>query len=74
MILELTEKEQTVLLGLLEDISQAEDVNNVFPVQDRIALISIIQKLGGTYFGKIEIAKYRLSSIYGRMVSEDNNG
>jgi len=51
MILELTEKEQIMLLGLLEDISQAEDINEVFPIQQRIALKSIIQKLGGTYFG-----------------------
>jgi hypothetical protein len=51
MILELTENEQITLLGLLEDISQAEDVNEVFPIQSRIAITSIIQKLGGTYFG-----------------------
>ena len=51
MILELTEKEQITLLGLLEDISQAEDINEAFPIQERIAIKSIIQKLGGTYFG-----------------------
>ena len=51
MILELTENEQITLLGLLEDISQAADINEVFPIQQRIALKSIIQKLGGTYFG-----------------------
>lgn len=51
MILELTENEQLTLLGLLEDISQAEDINEVFPIQARIAIKSIIQKLGGTYFG-----------------------
>jgi len=53
MILELTENEQITLLGLLEDISQAEDINEVFMIQQRIALKSIIQKLGGTYFGVI---------------------
>lgn len=53
MILELTENEQITLLGLLEDISQAEDINEVFPIQSRIAIKSIIQKLGGTYFGEM---------------------
>lgn len=53
MILELTENEQITLIGLLEDISQADDVNEVFPIQTRIAIKSIIQKLGGTYFGKL---------------------
>ena len=53
MILELTENEQITLLGLLEDISQVEDINEVFPIQARIAIKSIIQKLGGTYFGKL---------------------
>lgn len=51
MILELTEKEQITLLGLLEDIAQAEEVNDAFPIQQRIAIKSIIQKLGGTFFG-----------------------
>ena len=65
MILKLTDNEQILLLGLLEDISQEEDVNEVLPVQSRILIISIIQKLGGTYFGKIKILKSRLSSMYG---------
>ncbi len=51
MILELTENEQITLLGLLEDIAQADEVNEVFLIQQRIAITSIIQKLGGTYFG-----------------------
>lgn len=51
MILELTEIEQIVLLGLLEDISQEDDVNEVYSIQARIAIKGIIQKLGGTYFG-----------------------
>ena len=68
MIIELTKNEQIMLLGLLEDIAQAENINTAFPIQARIEIISIIQKLGGTYFGKIEITKIRkdiLSSIYG---------
>lgn len=72
MILELTEKEQITLLGILEDIVQAEDVNEVFPISERIAIKSIIQKLGGTYFGKIEIIKIILSSMYGIQEESDN--
>ena len=53
MILTLTAEECSILLGLLEDISQAEDIHDVLPVQYRIAIKSIIQKLGGTYFGKL---------------------
>ena len=53
MILILTEEEYSILLGLLEDIAQAEDVHDALPVQYRIAVKSIIQKLGGTYFGKL---------------------
>lgn len=51
MILELTENEQITLIGLLEDISQEDDVNEAYPIQTRIAIKSIIQKLGGTFFG-----------------------
>lgn len=72
MILKLTDNEQIFLLGLLEDIAQAEDVNKVLSVQSRILIISIIQKLGGTYFGKIKILKSRLSSMYGIMEGSDN--
>ena len=53
MILELTEKEQIVLIGLLEDKSQEDDIRDAYPVQDRIAIKSIIRKLGGTYFGNM---------------------
>ena len=53
MILELTEHEQVILLGILEDLSQEEDVKDAFTVQDRIAIKTIISKLGGTYFGKL---------------------
>lgn len=55
MILELTENEQTTLIGLLEDIAQAEEVNEVFTIQQRIAILSIIYKLGGTFFGRMEV-------------------
>ena len=51
MILELTGIEQIVLLGLLEDISQWDNVNEVYSIQARNAIKDIIQKLGGTYFG-----------------------
>ena len=51
MVLELTEIEKTVLLGLLEDLSQENDVNEAYSIQARIAIKDIIQKLGGTYFG-----------------------
>lgn len=54
MIIELTKNEQIMLLGLLEDIAQAEDINEVFLIQARIILKSIIQKLGGSYFGNLE--------------------
>jgi len=47
----LTAEEWSILLGLLEDISQEDDVNEVYPIQTRIAIKDIIQKLGGTYFG-----------------------
>lgn len=57
MLLILTAEEYSILLGLLEDISQAEDILDAPPVQYRMALKSIIQKLGGTYFGKLEKAE-----------------
>lgn len=51
MLLILTAEEYSILLGLLEDISQEDDVNEAYPIQTRIAIKDIIQKLGGTYFG-----------------------
>ena len=51
MILMLTAEEWSILLGLLEDAAQSDDVNEVYPIQTRIAIKGIIQKLGGTYFG-----------------------
>ncbi len=63
MIIELTENEQITLLGLLEDIAKEDAVNNAFSIKQSIALSSIIQKLGGTYFGKL--TKVQLSSMYG---------
>lgn len=53
MILMLTAQEWSILLGLLEDISQEDDINEVFPIETRIAIKSIIQKLGGTFFGNL---------------------
>ena len=53
MILMLTADEWSTLLGILEDIVQADDIHDAFPIQSRIAIESIIQKLGGTYFGKL---------------------
>ena len=53
MILELTEKEQVLLLGLLEDKAQEDDIRDSYPIPDRITIKSIIQKLGGTYFGNL---------------------
>lgn len=53
MVLVLTAEEYSVLLGLLEDIAQEEDVQEAFSIQSRTAIKSIIQKLGGTYFGHL---------------------
>ena len=53
MILMLTAEECSILLGLLEDISQANDIQDALPIRYRTALKSIIQELGGTYFGKL---------------------
>ena len=53
MILTLTAEEHSILLGLLEDISQANDIQDALPILYSMVLKSIIQKLGGTYFGKL---------------------
>ena len=71
MIIELTKNEKIILLGLLEDIAQAEDVNKVFPIDQRFAIVSIIQKLGGSFFGKL-ITKDQLFSMYGIQEGSDN--
>lgn len=42
-----------LLLGILEDLSQEDDVNDAFTIQERIVIKAIIRKLGGTYFGKL---------------------
>lgn len=73
MIIELTVYEQITLLGILEDIANVEDVNALLDIRTMIAIKSIIQKLGGSYFGKIEIPEIRkniLSSFYG--IQEDS--
>lgn len=53
MLLILTAEEYSILLGLLEDIAQEDDVNEAYPIQTRIVIKDVIQKLGGTYFGKM---------------------
>lgn len=53
MILTLTEEECLILLGLLEDLCQENDIQEALSIRYRTALKSIIQKLGGTYFGKL---------------------
>ena len=53
MTLYLTEDEQTVLLGILEDLSQEEDIYDFCCEKSRKAIKEIIVKLGGTYFGKL---------------------
>lgn len=53
MILTLTAEEYSILLGLLEDICQENDIQEALSIRYRAALKSIIQKLGGTYFGKL---------------------
>ena len=54
MILELTENEQISLLGVLEDLSQEDGIEEWIQFETRIAVVSIIKKLGGTYFGKLD--------------------
>ncbi len=53
MILELSEREKNLLLGLLEDLSQEDDITDVFTFEERLIIKSIIIKLGGSYFGKL---------------------
>lgn len=53
MVIILTAEEYSILLGLLEDISQEDDVNEVYSNQTRIVIKDIIQKLGGSYFGRL---------------------
>lgn len=53
MILELSEREKILLLGLLEDLSQEDDIMDVFTYEERLSIKSIIIKLGGSYFGKL---------------------
>ena len=53
MLLLLTADEYSVLLGLLEDTTQADDIEDAYSVKDRMIIKSIIKKLGGTYFGNL---------------------
>jgi len=56
-LVQLTLTESMILLGLLEDIAQEDDVNEAYPIQTRIVIKDVIQKLGGTYFGKMVTCK-----------------
>jgi len=53
MVLELTESEQISLLGVLEDLSQEDGIEEWMQFETRIAIKEIIRKLGGTYFGHL---------------------
>ena len=48
----LTNDEKAILLGLLEDMSDEEDIEQQ-PVDIKATIVSVIRKLGGTYFGKL---------------------
>lgn len=49
----LTNDERAILLGLLEDIAQTEDIEQQ-PIDIKETIVSVIGKLGGTYFGKLD--------------------
>ncbi len=46
----LTNDEKAILLGLLEDMSQKDDIEQQ-PMDIKSTIVSVIRKLGGTYFG-----------------------
>ena len=53
----LTNDERAILLGLLEDMADEEDIEQQ-PMDIKTTIVSIIGKLGGTYFGKLnDVAK-----------------
>ena len=49
----LTNDERAILLGLLEDMSEEEDIEQQ-PMDIKETIVSVIGKLGGTYFGKLD--------------------
>ena len=53
----LTNDEKAILLGIMEDLSQEDDIVDQ-PMDIKETIVSVIRKLGGTYFGKLnDIAK-----------------
>ena len=53
----LTNDERAILLGLLEDMADEEDIEQQ-PMDIKETIVSVIGKLGGTYFGKLnDVAK-----------------
>ncbi len=49
----LTNDEKAILLGLLEDMADEEDIEQQ-PMDIKETIVSVIWKLGGTYFGKLD--------------------
>ena len=49
----LTNDEKAILLGLLEDMADEEGVEQQ-PMDIKTTIVSVIGKLGGTYFGKLD--------------------
>jgi len=52
----LTNDEKAILLGLLEDMSDEDDIEQQ-PMDIKETIVSVIGKLGGTYFGKLDTMK-----------------
>ena len=49
----LTNDEKAILLGLLEDMADEKDIEQQ-PMDIKETIVSVIGKLGGTYFGKLD--------------------
>lgn len=49
----LTNDERAILLGLMEDMAQEDDIEQQ-PIDIKETIVSVIGKLGGTYFGKLD--------------------
>ena len=49
----LTNDEKAILLGLLEDMADEKDIEQQ-PIDIKTTIVSVIRKLGGTYFGKLD--------------------
>ena len=49
----LTNDEKAILLGLLEDMSDEEDIEQQ-PMDIKETIVSVIRKLGGTCFGNLD--------------------